>query len=129
MRTATESGAARPRGGWGFGMEAASRRAGAARKTRDAGPLLRTLPTAQHPRSGPKNPMKTLRHLLGAVVVALVTAALFAGLDVYGLLRGGDYSVVPVVLLHVLTLTIVVGTWAFAMTFYEGDEAGTRHAT
>ena len=67
-----------------------------------------------------------MRHLLGAAVIAGATAGVFAGLDVYGLWRGGDFSALPAVCVHVLVLTIVVGTWAYAMTFMEENGPEVR---
>jgi hypothetical protein len=79
--------------------------------------------------------MKSLHHRLGGALVFGATALVFLVADAYGVVPGGDWAVLPAVLAQLLSLTIVVGTWVFAMAFLEAEEdapgageASTGHA-
>lgn len=57
------------------------------------------------------------------VFVFAVTAAVFLFTDIQGVSAGGDWSILPTVLVQVVALTFVVGSWAYAMAFLETEAA------
>jgi hypothetical protein len=67
--------------------------------------------------------MKAERHLAGGLLLFLAVAAVFVAIDLFGLwpARRYDLSFVPAMVAQVLSLTLVVGTWIFAMVFLERE--------
>jgi hypothetical protein len=70
--------------------------------------------------------MKLPRPLWPAVVTFTAVALLFATTDLVLITLRKLPEVLPAVLAHVVALTVVVGTWAYAMICLEDD--GRRHA-
>jgi len=64
--------------------------------------------------------MKILKHPGRAVVVLAATAALFATLDLTLIPSQQVLDILPSVLVHVLVLTLIVGTWVYTMI--EGEQ-------
>jgi hypothetical protein len=71
--------------------------------------------------------MRTARSPFVVVAIYLVTAFVFAMLDVAGLAYADawDLYTLPAVVVQVLSLTLIVGTWANVMIAEGGGEPGS----
>jgi hypothetical protein len=74
--------------------------------------------------------MSRTRRLLGPVLIYLATACVFLAADLHSVSYAPwDWTVLPAILGQTLALTVIVGSWICAMTYFEresGELGGSR---